>query len=154
MAERPARRRLPVRVEVSAGGVVYRAGPAGPEVALASRRTKGGGLAWGLPKGLVEPGEDPEATALREVREETGLRAEVREPLGDISYWYVWEGARVKKTVHFFLMEAVGGDVAQHDREVEEVRWFPLEEALRVASFSGERAVLERAAAALQAASS
>ncbi|HXF58018.1 MAG TPA: NUDIX hydrolase [Actinomycetota bacterium] len=155
MAESPAAarrpRRLPVRAEVSAGGVVYRAGPGGPEVVLASRRTKAGELAWGLPKGLVEPDEDPQATALREVREETGLVARVRESLGEISYWYVWEGARVKKTVHFFLMEAVGGDVADHDREVEEVRWFPLPEALRVASFRSERDVLERAAAALQA---
>jgi 8-oxo-dGTP pyrophosphatase MutT (NUDIX family) len=143
----PARR--PVRVEVSAGGVVYRPGPGGPEVVLASRRTKGGELAWGLPKGLVERGEAPEAAARREVREETGLEAEVRRSLGDISYWYVWEGARVKKTVHFFLMEAVGGDVAHHDQEVEEVRWFPLPEAMRVASFRSEREVLERAARAL-----
>jgi 8-oxo-dGTP pyrophosphatase MutT (NUDIX family) len=135
------------RREVSAGGVVYRR-PGGNdvEIALASRRTRRGDLAWGLPKGLIEDGEEPEATAVRETREETGLVAELEQPLGEISYFYVWEGVRVAKVVHFFLLRQTGGDVNEHDFEMEEVRWFPLAEALRIASFKGEREVLQRAA--------
>lgn len=117
-----------------------------PHVALASRRTRRGDIAWGLPKGLVEPGEEPSQTALREVREETGLVAEILHPLGDISYWYVWEGTRVHKQVTFYLMRAVGGDIADHDHEMEDVRWFPLGEALDVATYKGEKEVLRRAA--------
>jgi 8-oxo-dGTP pyrophosphatase MutT (NUDIX family) len=137
------------RNEFSSGGVVFRKSPGGPEVALASRRTKRGSLAWGLPKGIVEEGEEPSETAVREVEEETGLVAEIREPLGDISYWYVWNGVRVRKKVSFYLMEAVGGDVANHDHEMEEVRWFPLPEAGRKASFRGEQDVIRKAASAL-----
>jgi 8-oxo-dGTP pyrophosphatase MutT (NUDIX family) len=136
------------RNEVSAGGVVFRRDPA-LEVALASRRTRRGDLAWGLPKGLVEPGEEPEAAALREVREETGLEAHIEGSLGDISYWYVWEGQRVRKKVSFYLMEATGGDVSLHDHEMEEVRWFPLDKATRAASYKSEQDVLQRAADAL-----
>ena len=140
---------MKTRSEFSSGGVVFRKGAGGPEIALASRRTKRGALAWGLPKGLVEEGEEPFETAVREVEEETGLVAEVREPLGDISYWYVWNGERVRKKVSFFLMEAVGGDVTKHDHEMEEVRWFPLPGAERTASYRGEQDVIRKAAAAL-----
>jgi 8-oxo-dGTP pyrophosphatase MutT (NUDIX family) len=141
------------RFEHSAGGVVYRRDRSGLEVALASRRTLAGELAWGLPKGLVEPGERPEETALREVREETGLLAEIREPLGDISYWYVWQGQRVRKRVSFFLMEAVGGDIAEHDTEMEEIRWFPLDEAAATAKYRTEKDVIRKAVDALAAGS-
>jgi 8-oxo-dGTP pyrophosphatase MutT (NUDIX family) len=137
---------LKTRSEHSAGGVVIRSEGAGIEVALAARRTRRGDLAWGLPKGLVEPGEATEQTALREVEEETGLTAEIREPLGDISYWYVWEGERVRKKVTFYLMDAVGGDIAHHDHEMEEIRWFPVDEAHRVASYTSERALLKKVA--------
>ena len=140
---------MKTRSEFSSGGVVFRKGAGGPEIALASRRTKRGALAWGLPKGLVEEGEEPFETAVREVEEETGLVAEVREPLGDISYWYVWNGERVRKKVSFFLMEAVGGDVSKHDHEMEEVRWFPLPRAERKASYRGEQDVIRKAAAVL-----
>lgn len=125
--------------------MVVREAPHGVEVVLASRRTRDGSLAWGLPKGIVEQGEAPEATAVREVQEETGLVATVRAPLGDISYWFAWDGTRVKKTVSFYLMDAVGGNTADHDHEMEEVRWFALAEARRAATFRSEREVLDRA---------
>jgi 8-oxo-dGTP pyrophosphatase MutT (NUDIX family) len=137
------------RAEFSAGGVVIRRTPDGVEVALAARRTRKGDLAWGLPKGLVEPGEEPEEAAVREVQEETGLQAVILSPLGEISYWYVWDDERVRKRVVFFLMEATGGDVSQHDHEMEEVRWVPLADAPRRATYPTERGVLRRAVEAL-----
>jgi 8-oxo-dGTP pyrophosphatase MutT (NUDIX family) len=134
------------RREVSAGGVVYRREGDSVEVALASRRTRRGDLAWGLPKGLIEEGETPETAAVRETLEETGLETELEGALGEISYFYVWEGERVAKVVHFFLLRQTGGDVANHDFEMEDVVWFPLQEAERKASYKGEREVLARAA--------
>jgi 8-oxo-dGTP pyrophosphatase MutT (NUDIX family) len=140
---------MKTRFEHSAGGVVIRRGRDGVDVALAARRTRNGALAWGLPKGLVEEGESSEDAAIREVEEETGLQAKPIEPLGDISYWYVWEEERIRKKVTFFLMEATGGDVAHHDHEMEDVRWFPLDEARRKASYPSERETLNRAARVL-----
>jgi 8-oxo-dGTP pyrophosphatase MutT (NUDIX family) len=140
---------VPTRFEHSAGGVVFRRREDGIEIALASRRTRRGELAWGLPKGLVEADETPERTAVREVREETGLDAEIRESLGDISYWYVWDGDRIHKRVSFFLMEATGGDVSLHDHEMEDVEWVPLPQALRQATYRSEKDMLRRAAQAL-----
>jgi 8-oxo-dGTP pyrophosphatase MutT (NUDIX family) len=138
------------RFEASAGGVVYRMKPGGAEVVLAARRTRRGELAWGLPKGLIEPDEGAEETAVREVREETGIEADIEEDLGEISYFYVWEGVRVKKSVRFYLMRATGGDVSRHDHEMEEVRWFPAAEAPEIASFKSERELLERVVGRLQ----
>jgi 8-oxo-dGTP pyrophosphatase MutT (NUDIX family) len=137
---------METRSEVSAGGVVYRRRKGRLEIALAARRTRRGELAWGLAKGAIEPGEAVESAAVREVREETGLEARIEAPLGDIRYFYVWEGVRVRKTVHFFLMRSTGGRVSLRDHEMEDVRWFPLEEALKLAAYRGEREVLERAA--------
>jgi 8-oxo-dGTP pyrophosphatase MutT (NUDIX family) len=137
------------RFEHSAGGVVVRGSPGHTEVVLASRRNRAGKLMWGLPKGVVEAGEEPDQTALREVLEETGLEAQIDSPLGDITYWFVWEGERVRKKVTFFLMRAVGGDTSRHDREMEEVRWFPLKVALRRAGYPSERDVIRRGAEAL-----
>ena len=141
---------METRFEASAGGVVYRVGPEGPELVLAARRTRRGELAWGLPKGLIERDEGPESTAIREVREEAGIEAEIEEDLGAISYFYRWEGVGVRKSVRFFLMRATGGDVSQHDHEMEEVAWFPAAEAPRIASFRSERALIERVAERIQ----
>jgi 8-oxo-dGTP pyrophosphatase MutT (NUDIX family) len=138
------------RREVSAGGVLYRWGPDGPEILLASRRTRSGDLVWGLPKGIVERGESPEETALREVQEETGFEGKLQDSLGEIGYWYVWEGIRVRKTVHFFLMEAIGGDASRRDREMEEVAWFPLAEVEEAAGFATEKQVLAQATELLE----
>jgi 8-oxo-dGTP pyrophosphatase MutT (NUDIX family) len=134
------------RSEVSAGGVVYRREDDTIDLALAARRTRRGQLAWGLAKGAIEQGESDEQAAVREVLEETGLEAEVEADLGDIRYFYVWDGVRVRKRVHFFLMHATGGDVANHDSEMEDVRWFPLRTAMKRAAYKGEREVIERAA--------
>jgi 8-oxo-dGTP pyrophosphatase MutT (NUDIX family) len=139
------------RFEHSAGGVVARRSKGDAEVVLASRRNRAGKLVWGLPKGVVEQGEDPEHTALREVEEETGLVSKIEQPLGDITYWYVWDGERIRKTVTFFLMRAVGGDTSNHDEEMEEVRWFPLTVALKRAGYPSERDMIRRAGEALGA---
>jgi 8-oxo-dGTP pyrophosphatase MutT (NUDIX family) len=135
---------------VSAGGVVYRRTGDDIEVVLASRRTRRGDLAWGLAKGGIEEGEDHEQAAVREVLEETGYTAVIEESLGETRYFYVWEETRIRKTVHFFLMRCTGGDPSDRDDEMEDVRWFPLERALKRAAYRGEREVLERAAELLR----
>ena len=132
--------------EISAGGVVYRrADDDAIEICLAARRTRRGDLVWGLPKGAVEEEESPEGAAVREVREETGLDAEIEDDLGTIRYFYVWEGVRIRKQVRFFLMRETGGDIAEHDEEMEDVRWFPLSRSVKRAAYRGERDVLQRA---------
>ena len=141
---------VPTKREISAGGVVYRRDGEEIEVVLASRRTRRGDLAWGLAKGGIEDDESPEDAAIREVREETGLLAEIEASLGETRYFYVWESVRIRKTVHFFLMRHTGGDVEDRDDEMEEIRWFPLERALKRAAYRGERDVLGRAAELLK----
>lgn len=105
---------------------------------------------WGLPKGLVEAGESPEQTAIREVAEETGYRGTVRLPLGEISYWFVSDGTRIRKTVHFFLMDDGGDEPGARDREMEDVRWFPLDEAVSAAGYDSERDILQKAVQAVR----
>ena len=139
-------RRPQTRTEVSAGGVVYRRAEDGIEILLAARRTRRGDLAWGLAKGGIEPDESAEQAAAREVREETGIEARIETSLGETRYFYVWEDVRIRKTVHFFLMRATGGDPNERDDEMEDVQWFPLERALKRAAYRGEREVLGRAA--------
>ena len=89
---------------------------------------------WTFPKGKVTTGETDEEAALREVREETGIAVEIEDPLGSISYFFVRQGVRFHKTVHFFLMRPVGGSIEEHDHEFDDVAWFQLEEALKVMS--------------------
>jgi 8-oxo-dGTP pyrophosphatase MutT (NUDIX family) len=96
---------------------------------------------WTLPKGLVEPGERPEEAALREVREETGYAAAIVRPLQPSTYWFVREGAKVKKRVDWFLMRPLG-KVGEHDREVSETAWLPLDEALARLRYRSDRALV------------
>jgi 8-oxo-dGTP pyrophosphatase MutT (NUDIX family) len=141
---------VPTKREISAGGVVYRRDGEEIEIVLASRRTRRGELAWGLAKGGIEGDESMEDAAVREVREETGLVAEIEVSLGETRYFYVWENVRIRKTVHFFLMRHTGGDIDDRDDEMEEIRWFPLDRALKRAAYRGERDVLVRAAELLR----
>ena len=104
---------------------------------------------WALPKGHIDPGERPEETALREVREETGVEARLEEKLGDIRYVYTWEGERIFKVVSFYLVRAVRGrigDIADEMRvEVADARWLPLDEAPRLLAYGGEREMARKA---------
>jgi 8-oxo-dGTP pyrophosphatase MutT (NUDIX family) len=124
--------------EISYGGVVVR----GDQVLVI---TPAGKRVTGLPKGGPNAGETPEETAVREVREETGITATVREPLGAVHYWYRRSGRRVHKTVRFFLCDFVSGSTADHDHEVDEARWIPLAQARVILSYSGERALMDAA---------
>jgi 8-oxo-dGTP pyrophosphatase MutT (NUDIX family) len=98
-----------------------------------------------LPKGGANRGETPEESAGREVREETGINVAVKEPLGDVEYWYRRGGRRVFKTVHYYLCEFVSGSTEDHDEEVDDARWIPLEEARTALTYPGERELIERA---------
>jgi 8-oxo-dGTP pyrophosphatase MutT (NUDIX family) len=132
----------------SAGGVVHRLVQGRTEIVLVHRRHP---RLWALPKGTPDAGETIEETALRETREETGLRVELEERLRSISYVFVRGRTRFHKTVHFFLMRPVGGDVSLHDHEFDEVRWFQLEEGLELMTHATERSVVEEAAARMAA---
>ena len=113
---------------------------------------------WALPKGLIDPGERGVETAVREVHEETGLRAVVETKLGDVRYVYTWDGERVFKVVSFFLLRATGGRIGElppgMEVEVAAARWVPLDDAGELLSYEGEREMAVRAANVLAEGSS
>ena len=148
---------------VSAGGVVWRqvdghiqavlcgltlrskAGCAKAKNGLDTSKTEN--FRWSLAKGTPDPGESLEETALREVKEETGLEVEIDSPLGSIDYWFVGResGVRFHKTVHYYLMNPIGGGFELHDPEFDVVQWFTTEEALEILAYANETDVLRRA---------
>jgi 8-oxo-dGTP pyrophosphatase MutT (NUDIX family) len=136
-------------VEYSAGGVVVRDGEV--IVIVPARRDARGRRVLGLPKGHPDGDETPEQAAAREVSEETGVHADLLDKLGDITYSYERGGRRVVKTVSFFLFEYVCGEVADHDHEIDEARWMPLEQAIDALSYRGEREMVVRALSRLSA---
>jgi 8-oxo-dGTP pyrophosphatase MutT (NUDIX family) len=137
---------MQTRTQVSSGGVAFRRRGAKTEVALIS---VGESNRWQLPKGLVGANESNEEAAVREVREEAGVQTVIVAPLEKVEYWYVsyerGERVRFHKFVHFYLLRYERGDVRDHDQEVNEARWFEIEEAQRVLAFASERRVVGRA---------
>ena len=134
------------KTQVSAGGAAFRKTSKGLEVVLVS---VGKPPRWQLPKGLIDPGETPEQAAVREVREEAGITAKTADLVEKVEYWYQSkegnERVRYHKFVNFFLMWYESGDVAHHDNEVNEARWFPAVDAISALAFRSERAIIERA---------
>ena len=134
------------RDQVSSGGVAFRWQDLEPEIAIVSVKPS---LRWQLPKGIVDPGESPEITAVREVREEAGIETDLLSLIETIEYWYrstkYGKPVRFHKFVHFYLLSYRSGDVTEHDHEVAEARWVSFEEAMEMLAFKSERKVVEKA---------
>ncbi len=140
-----------IKTRISSGGIIFRGraestdNPEGSiEAVLVAVR---GGETWCLPKGIIDKGEDPPETALREVREETGLTGRIVEKIGRISYWYFIKAksVRIHKTVHFYLIKYIEGSTDDHDHEVDEARWFQLDAAVERLSYKNEREIMRKA---------
>jgi 8-oxo-dGTP pyrophosphatase MutT (NUDIX family) len=144
--------RLRTATATSAGGIVVRYEGSVPYLVVGMRRRDRDGVTWTLPKGTPQGAESREATAIREVTEESGLDVRIVRPLASIDYTFVQHGTRIHKTVHYFLMEPVGGDLSRHDHEFEDVRWIRFDEAPGLLTFDTERSLVAQARAVLAAA--
>ena len=135
--------------EFSAGGVVAR----GDEcvVIVPVKRSPRGERVLALPKGHPDGNESAEEAATREVREETGVVAELVEPLGEVAYWYQRKSRSIHKRVRFFRFRYVSGSTDDHDDEIEQARWMPLAEAAEKLTYQGERETAARALSRVQA---
>ena len=122
--------------EFSAGGVLFR----GDEVLL----IKNPSGVWSFPKGIVEEGENPEETALREVYEETGIKGRILSYIGEIGYWYVRNGQKVQKRVAYYLMEYLEGE-PKPSWEVQDASFFSVQEAEKLLKYKGDRQVFKKA---------
>jgi 8-oxo-dGTP pyrophosphatase MutT (NUDIX family) len=138
--------RLRTATATSAGGIVVRLQDGKPELVVGMRRRERDVVTWTLPKGTPQAGETREATALREVGEETGLEVAITGPLDSIRYTFMQRGTRIHKTVHYFMMVPTGGDLSRHDHEFERVRWVRFDEAHGLLTFETERLLVDKAA--------
>ena len=144
--DNPSATKVETLDQISAGGVAFRWKDSEPEMVIVSVKPK---LRWQLPKGIVDPGESPEVTAVREVKEEGGVETERLGLIETIEYWYRsaknGKPVRFHKFVHFYLLEYRGGDVSNHDHEVAESKWVSFDEAIELLEFKSEREVAEKA---------
>lgn len=134
-----------MKFEFSAGGVVFKKEKKKIFVLLCQHSYHHG---WGFPKGLIGDKikkEKKEDTAIREVKEETGANAKILKPLEKITYWYVFEGEKIKKTVYFFVMEYIDGDITEHDFEMDNVEWLPIDVARERITYKSDKKVFDEA---------
>ena len=129
-----------IKYEVSAGGLVLRRRESTFDALLIGR---GNPRVWSLPKGHLEARETQEQAALREVREETGCWGEIIVKLSDIAYWFYQNRSKHKKSVHFFLMRYLSGDVANHDHEVDDAAWFEIRAAKKALKYVNEKRLID-----------
>ena len=131
--------------EFSAGGIVFKKEANKLFILLAQHSYHHG---WVFPKGLIGDnimGEGKEETAIREVKEETGVLGKILRPLPAINYWFVFEGEKRKKTVYYYIMVCVEEDITQHDNEMEDVEWLPIEEVEGRLTFKTDRKIWREA---------
>ncbi len=141
-----------MKIQFSAGGIVYKNQKSKIKnqkdeilILLAQHSQHHG---WVFPKGLIGDhieGEDKETTALREVREETGVEGKMVKNLTPVTYWFKLEGELIKKTVYYFLMEYIGGDITKHDHEMETVEWVPMEKVEERLTYKSDKQVWQEA---------
>jgi len=139
-----------MKLEFSAGGIVFKREETNNRrqttMILVAQHSQHHG--WVFPKGLIgdhKKGESKEETAIREVKEETGVVGEIIKPLTPVTYWYVFEKEKIKKTVYYFLMKYVSGDISKHDMEMENVEWIPLEEVEKRLTYKSDKQVWQEA---------
>ena len=131
--------------EFSAGGVVYKKENGTTYILVAQHSYHHG---WVFPKGLIGDnieGEGKEETAVREVEEETGAQAKIIQTLTPVNYWFVFEGEKRKKTVYYYIMEYTGGDITQHDHEMENVEWLSEDKVADRLTFKADKKVWQEA---------
>ncbi|HXI93932.1 MAG TPA: NUDIX hydrolase [Blastocatellia bacterium] len=138
--------KVPTKLQFSAGGVPFRKQDGRIDVALISVGTDN---RWQLPKGLVDKGESTEDAAIREVHEEAGIDTEIVTRIDKVEYWYLWKEndkrIRYHKFVYFYLLRYKAGDVRDHDHEVNEARWFNIDDAIEMLAFDSEKKIMEKA---------
>ncbi len=134
-----------MKFEFSAGGLVYKK-EKGELYILVSQHSQH--LGWVFPKGLIGDhvkGEKKENTAVREVEEETGAKAEIAEAIKPVTYWYVLDGEKIKKTVYYFIMKYKGGDISKHDHEMADVKWVENDKVAETLTYKSDKEAFREA---------
>ena len=131
-----------IKRATSSGGIIYKKQKHEIKVALCAR---GKGKIWCLPKGLINKNEKSEEAAKREVKEETGLAGKLIDKIGDIDYWFIFKGTKIHKVVHFYLFKYLSGSTADHDFEVDNVKWLSINEAIKRLTYKNEAEIMKKA---------
>jgi 8-oxo-dGTP diphosphatase len=133
-----------MKFEFSAGGIVYKKEHDQIFILVCQHSQHHG---WVFPKGFIGDkisGESKEDTALREVAEETGVKGKIIEPIEAITYWYEMDGIKRKKTVYYYIMQYIDGDITKHDWEMENVEWLPIEGVEERLTYDSDKKVWEK----------